>query len=100
MSLLSQQPLPPVPDGRPRGVPARQSAYASARPARVGVRRRRIRRRLPPLGQPAYTPWRLALVTLMQFREVLSDRQVADAVRGRIDLKHLLALELDDPGSD
>ncbi len=32
----------------------------------------------PKLGQPAYAPWRLALVTLMQFREGLSDRQAAD----------------------
>jgi transposase len=40
----------------------------------------------PALGQPAYTPWRLALVTLMQFREGLSDRQAAEAVRGRIDV--------------
>jgi IS5 family transposase len=38
--------------------------------------------------------------TLGQFREGLSDRQAADAVRGRIDWKYLLALELDDPGFD
>ena len=31
------------------------------------------------LGQPAESPWRLALVTLMQFAENLSDRQAADA---------------------
>ena len=41
--------------------------------------------RYPKLGQPAYAPWRLALVALMQFREGLSDRQAAEAVRGRID---------------
>jgi len=40
----------------------------------------------PSLGQPAEAPWRLALVTLMQFAENLTDRQAADAVRGRIDL--------------
>ena len=54
----------------------------------------------PRRGQPGYAPWRLALVTLMQFREGLSDRQAADAVRGRIDWKYLLALELDDAGFD
>jgi transposase len=37
------------------------------------------------LGQPAEAPWRLALVTLLQFAERLSDRQAADAVRSRID---------------
>ena len=54
----------------------------------------------PKLGQPAYAPWRLALVTLMQFREGLSDRQAADAVRGRIDWKYVLALDLADAGFD
>ena len=53
-----------------------------------------------PLGQPAETPWRLALVTVMQFAEGLSDRQAADAVRSRIDWKYLLGLELEDPGFD
>ena len=54
----------------------------------------------PALGQPAYAPWRLALITLMQFREGLSDRQAAEAVRARIDWKYLLALDLADPGVD
>jgi transposase len=52
----------------------------------------------PRRGQPAEAPWRLALVTLMQFADNLSDRQAADAVRGRIDWKYALALNLDDPG--
>lgn len=50
------------------------------------------------LGQPALTPWRLALVTVFQFLENLSDRQAADAVRGRLDWKYGLGLELEDPG--
>lgn len=49
-------------------------------------------------GQPAFSPWRLALISIMQFVEDLSDRQAADAVRGRIDWKYLLGLELADPG--
>lgn len=49
-------------------------------------------------GAPAEAPWRLALVTVMQFAEGLSDRQAADAVRARIDWKYALALPLDDPG--
>jgi transposase len=49
-------------------------------------------------GQPGLSPWHLALVTLMQFREHLADRQAADAVRARIDWKYLLGLELTDPG--
>jgi transposase len=54
----------------------------------------------PRRGQPALAPWRLALVTILQFREDLSDRRAADAVRARIDWKYLLGLELTDPGFD
>src|SRR5215213_4913906 len=52
----------------------------------------------PARGQPGLTPWRLALVTVFQFLEHLSDRQAADAVRTRIDWKYALGLELTDPG--
>ncbi|MEE9150032.1 MAG: IS1182 family transposase [Candidatus Tectomicrobia bacterium] len=51
-------------------------------------------------GQPGLAPWRLAWVTIMQFRETLPDRQAAEAVRARIDWKYLLGLELTDPGFD
>src|SRR5207248_1158638 len=54
----------------------------------------------PRRGQPALEPWRLALVTVLQFREDLSDRRAADAVRARIDWKYLLGLDLTDPGFD
>src|SRR5438876_10990370 len=54
----------------------------------------------PAWGYPGLPPWRLALVTIMQFREQLSDRQAAEAVRARIDWKYLLGLELTDPGFD
>jgi len=54
----------------------------------------------PANGRPVEAPWRLAFITLVQFMEGLPDRQAADAVRGRIDLKYALALELTDPGFD
>src|ERR687896_755103 len=54
----------------------------------------------PRLGQPGLPPWRLALITILQFRENLPDRQAAEAVRARIDWKYLLGLELADPGFD
>lgn len=54
----------------------------------------------PQRGQPAYSPWRLALITILQFVENLSDRQAADAVRARIDWKYLLSLPLSDSGFD
>jgi transposase len=54
----------------------------------------------PTRGLPAEAPWRLALVTVFQFVENLSDRPAADAVRARIDWKYALGLELTDPGFD
>ncbi len=54
----------------------------------------------PRRGQPAQAPGRLAWVTVLQFVENLSDRAAADAVRGRLDWKYLLGLELTDPGFD
>jgi transposase len=53
-----------------------------------------------PRGRPAESPACLALVTALQFAEDLSDRAAADAVRGRIDWKYLLGLELTDAGFD
>jgi transposase len=49
-------------------------------------------------GRPAITLWRLALVTVLQFSEGLSDRQAAEAVRARIGRKYALGLQLSDPG--
>src|SRR5262249_24963573 len=49
-------------------------------------------------GQPALHPWQLALVSVMQFMENLSDRQAAHAVRAGIDWKYALGLELSEEG--
>jgi hypothetical protein len=54
----------------------------------------------PKRGQPATAPWRLVLISVFQFVEGLSDRQAAEAVRGLIDWKYGLGLELADPGFD
>jgi len=54
----------------------------------------------PRRGQPAEAPGRLALAVVLQFMEDLSDREAADAVRGRIDWKYALGLALTDPGFD
>ena len=104
MSLRPQQPIPSVPEDTAR---IARAAFGTRNPYLI------LRDRLgalftdadfadlfPKRGQPAYAPWRLALVTLMQFREGLSDRQAAEAVRGRIDWKYVLALDLADPGFD
>ena len=54
----------------------------------------------PKRGRAAEAPWRLALVTVLQALENLSDRQAAEMVRGRLDWKYALSLPLDDQGFD
>src|SRR5258708_24615067 len=54
----------------------------------------------PERGQPALSAWRLAVVTLLQYVEDVTDTQAAEAVRERLDWKYLLGLELTDPGFD
>src|SRR5205807_7583118 len=54
----------------------------------------------PKRGRAAEAPWRLALVTVLQALENLSDRQAAEMVRARLDWKYALSLPLDDPGFD
>jgi len=51
-------------------------------------------------GKPGISPGQLGMVTVLQFVENLTDRQGADAVRGRIDWKYCLGMELEDPGFD
>ena len=51
-------------------------------------------------GAPGISPAQLAMVTVLQFCENLTDRQAADAVRGRLDWKYALGLPLDDEGFD
>ena len=50
-------------------------------------------------GKPGWPPSRLALVTIFQMAEDLTDRQAAEHVRTRIDWKYALGLDLADPGS-
>jgi transposase len=51
-------------------------------------------------GKPGWAPSRLALVTVLQRAEKLTDRLAAEAVRARLDWKYLLGLPLEDPGFD
>ena len=51
-------------------------------------------------GAPGISPAQLAMVTVLQFTEDLTDRQAADAVRGRLDWKYCLGLALEDEGFD
>ncbi len=102
--LLPSQSLPSVPDGTARIARAafrRGNPYVLLRDKLGAVFADADLADLhPKLGQPADAPWRLAMATFMQFREGLSDRQAAEAVRGRIDWKYVLALDLADAGFD
>src|ERR1700737_1418597 len=54
----------------------------------------------PKIGQLAEQPWRLAIMSVIQYMENYTDRQAAEAMESRIDLKYALSLELTDPGFD
>jgi transposase len=54
----------------------------------------------PARGRPGISPAQLAMVTVLQFTENLTDRQAADEARGRVDWKYCLGLELTDEGFD
>lgn len=103
MSLQPQE-VPPVPDETRRIARAafpKGNVYIRMRDALGAIYQDQLFAPLfPARGQPAASPWRLALTTVMQFAEGLSDRQAADAVRSRIDWKYALSLELTDPGFD
>src|SRR5262245_30018267 len=101
---LRPHPLPPVPEETAR------VAHAAFPKGNTYLR---LREEIGPLyqdcdfaallarrGQPGLSPGLLAMVTLMQFLENLSDRRAADAVRARLDWKYALGLELPDPGFD
>jgi transposase len=51
-------------------------------------------------GRPGISPAQLAMVTVLQFTGNLTDRQAADAVRGRLEWKYCLGLALEDEGFD
>jgi transposase len=51
-------------------------------------------------GKPGWPPGRLALVTVLQMAENLTDRGAAHRVRFGMDWKYALGMELDDPGFD
>ena len=101
---LKLSPIQPVPEGTARVAKAafrKGNPLLKLRDELGGIfRDEDFADLFPKPGQPGLPPWRLALVTVLQFRENLPDRQAAEAVRARIDWKYLLGLELDDPGFD
>ena len=107
---MSMQPVPwPEPD--PQIAAAIKAMYGSRkteRPLAVEIRERLgqwladedFAAAFGIRGRPGWPPSRLALVTVLQRAEKLTDRLAAGAVRARLDWKYLLGLSLDDPGFD
>ena len=78
----------------PKAAPTSPCVTSSALSSKI----KRSRTSTPTPGNPLKAPPQLALVTIMQYIENLTDRQAADAVRARVDWKYALGLELTDPG--
>jgi transposase len=108
VSLMSVQPQS-WPEPAPEIVAAVRAAYRRREPPLPVM----VRDRLGELfrdaefapgfgvrGRPGWSPGRLALVTVLQMAENLTDRQAADAVRDKISWKYALGLDLDDEGFD
>jgi len=101
---LKPRPIPPVPSETARGARAafpKGTLYMKLR-ERVGtiIQDEDFVALFAKDGAPGLPPWRLALVTGLQFHEHLSDRQAAEAVRARIDWQYGLSLDLTDAGFD
>ena len=103
MSLQPQE-IPPVPEATAttaRAAFPRGNRYMAMRDEFGSIYTDQdVATLFPTRGQPAAAPWRLALILVFQFAESLSDEQAMESVRGRIDWKYALSLELDDPGFD
>lgn len=108
-NVVSVQPQP-WPEPAPEIAVAIRAMYSGKREVPLPVR---IRDRLGELfadaqfaagfgrrGKPGWSPGRLALVTVLQKAENLTDRQAADQVRASLAWKYALGLELADPGFD
>lgn len=102
--MLKLQPIPPVPETTARAAHAafpKGHRYLTLRDNLGTIFSDEMFAGLfPTNGRPAEAPWRLALVTVVQHAEGLSDREAADAVRDRVTLRYLLGLDYDDPGFD
>jgi transposase len=94
---LSPQPIAPVPDETTRVARAafpKGHSYLTLRDALGTIFQDADFAALFPWeGHPGLPPWHVALVTILQCREHLTDRQAAEAVRARIDWKDLPGLE-------
>ena len=88
---MHPQPIDPIPEETAR---VARAAFPKGNPymrlrAELGVcyRDEAFATLFPARGQPAASPWRLALVLVLPYAAGLADQQAATAVRGWIDGK-------------
>src|SRR5215218_6778791 len=108
VGVMSVQPMP-WPEPAPEIVAAVRAMYRRRPPPLPVTVRDRLGELFPDAefapgfgvrGRPGWSPGRLALVTVLQMAENLTDRQAADAVRDKMSWKYALGLDLDDEGFD
>src|SRR4051812_8567309 len=106
--LMSVQPSP-WPEPAPEVAAAVRATYRRRQPPLPVVIRDRLGELFPDAefaaafgvrGRPGWSPGRLALVTVLQTAENLTDRQAAETVRNKMSWKYALGLGLDDEGFD
>ena len=103
---MSVQPRPQVPEATVRA--ARAAAARGPYPLAMRVRDElgevfsdaEFAEAFGVRGKPGWSPGRLALVTVLQMAEDLTDRAAAQRVRSGMDWKYALGMELEDPGLD
>jgi len=107
--VVSVQPSPwPAPDRQIAAAIAAKYRGRRARPLAVQIRDRLgqwlhdadFAAAFGVRGRPGWSPSRLALVTVLQRAENLTDRAAAEAARTRLDWQYLLGLPLQDAGFD
>ena len=103
---MQPRPWPRIPEATARA--ARAAAGKGEYPLAMGVRDElgevfevaEFAEAFGARGKPGWSPGRLALVTVLQMVEDLTDRGAAHRVRFGMDWKYALGMELDDAGFD
>ena len=101
---LKALPIPPIPEETARVARAafpRGNVFMQIRDTRGTIYSdEEFADLFPSHGQPAFAPWRLALITIFQFLEHFSDRQAAEAVGDRLAWKYALSRDITASGVD
>lgn len=106
MVSIQPRPWPPVPEVTARA--ARAAARKGVFPLAMRIRDElgevfpdaEFESGFGERGRPGWSPGRLALITVLQLAENLTDRGAVERIRFGLDWKYALGLDIDDPGID